>query len=82
MAKKAISKPKLKKYPPKPKAGASAEVLANYLKRCKEVDKDNAPKLSDYNKKVSKVKAEKKTKEGLKKKINSLGGVFGKRFKR
>lgn len=36
---------RLKKYPKKPKATASVETMKRWLERCKQVDKDNAPKL-------------------------------------
>lgn len=52
---------KLKKYPKKPKASASAATLENYLKKCKEVDKFNAP-----------IKAEMKKREALKKKVQAI----------
>jgi hypothetical protein len=52
---------KLKKYPKKPKASASVEVMKRYLERCKAVDKDNAP-----------IKKALKEKEALKKKISNL----------
>ncbi len=52
---------KLRKYPKKPKAKASAATLERYLQRCKEIDRLNAP-----------IKAEMKKKEALQKKVNSI----------
>lgn len=52
---------KLKKYPKKPKASASVDVMKRYLERCKVIDKDNAP-----------IKKALKDKEALKKKIANL----------
>ena len=49
------SKKKLKKYPKKPSASASLEVLNRYLERCKDVDKLNKPIIA-YNKKVEEAK--------------------------
>lgn len=40
-----MAKFKLKKYPKKPKASASNEVLERYIARCKDIDKQNAPIL-------------------------------------
>jgi hypothetical protein len=52
---------KLKKYPKKPKASASVEVMKRYIQRCKDVDKDNAPIIKAL-----------KEKEALKKKISNI----------
>ena len=52
---------KLKKYPKAPKESASIETKKNYIKRCKEIDKENA-----------KIKAEKKQSEALSKKIAAI----------
>jgi len=41
-------KPKARKIPKKPRAGASAEVLRNWIKRADEVKADNARKLRNY----------------------------------
>jgi len=53
---------KLKKYPKKPKASASASTLQNYLDRCKAVDKANAAKKQEHAKKLT-----------LRKKVQSIG---------
>jgi hypothetical protein len=45
-----MRKPKLKKYPKKPKASASLAVMQKYLDRRKDVDKANAAAQSDYKK--------------------------------
>lgn len=47
---------KLLKYPKKPKAGASAQVLQNYIDRCKEVDKKNAERNRENSKRKELVK--------------------------
>lgn len=47
----ALRKPKLKKYPKKPKQSASLEVKQRYIERCASVDKDNAAKVAEYRKK-------------------------------
>jgi hypothetical protein len=52
---------KLKKYPKKPKASASVATMENYLRRRKEVDKEN-----------SRIKAEAAKKASLRKKISGL----------
>lgn len=41
---------KIKKYPKKPKVSASAETLQNYLRKCTEIDKHNAPILAEKRK--------------------------------
>ncbi len=42
---------KLKKYPRKPKASASADTLSNYLKKCATIDKENNARKSEHKKK-------------------------------
>lgn len=49
------------KYPKKPKASASAQVMENYLAKCKEVDKKNAEIKKEQDKKIA-----------LKKKIDAI----------
>lgn len=52
---------KLKKYPKKPKANASLEVLQKYLDKMKDIDKENAQ-----------TKADEKKRQDLKKKISGI----------
>jgi hypothetical protein len=42
------TKPKKLKLPKKPKASAGISVMENYLKRVKEIEKENAKRESDY----------------------------------
>ena len=60
-----MAKLKMKRYPKKPKANASVQVMENYLDRCKSIDKDNAKRKSD-NAKASTLR---KKISGLKQKI-------------
>lgn len=60
-----LRKPRKLKFPKKPKANASSEVMKNYLKRRADIEKMNAKNLSNYNK-------EKREREALKKKIAGL----------
>lgn len=53
---------KLKSYPKKPKAKASAAVLENYIARCKAIDKENAEKRKEVQKR-----------ENLKKQVAKIG---------
>ncbi|MBK8393666.1 MAG: hypothetical protein IPL26_00225 [Leptospiraceae bacterium] len=46
-----LRRPKLKKFPKMPKS-FKVEVLASYAKKCEGIKKENAIKLSEYNKKV------------------------------
>lgn len=61
-----MKKPKMLKYPRKPRATASSATLENYLVRIKEIDKKNAHAKSAYL-------SDKKKKETLKKKVASVG---------
>lgn len=61
-------KPKAAKMPKKPKRSASVTTWENYDKRCKEVEKRNREKLTDWHKKVAHIKSAKSRKEALIKK--------------
>ncbi len=74
MAKK-IKAPKLKKYPKKPKATASAEAWERWNAKARQFEKDNAQKLSDHNKKIREKEGAKKKKDGIIKKARSLSGI-------
>lgn len=60
-----MAKKKMKSYPKKPKANASISVKENYIKNCREIDKENAKRKSEN------AKSEKLTKQisGMKRKI-------------
>jgi len=60
-----LKKPKLKKFPKKPKKNASNEAKESYLKRYAEVEKANKKAQSDY-------KAALKKRDQLDKKISGL----------
>ena len=70
-----IKRPKLKRYPKKPKAGASLASWERFNDMCRQYEKDNAAKLSDYNKKQGKVSSDKKRKESIIKKTSGLHGL-------
>lgn len=48
-------KPKKLRYPKMPKKSASLQTLKNYERRCTEVDKKNAHRASEYNRKISEI---------------------------
>lgn len=54
---------KLKKYPKKPKAGASVEKLQAWLDKCKDIDKMNKPIIA-YNKKLKELREKVKKAKG------------------
>lgn len=60
-----MAKLKMKKYPQKPKASASAAVLERYIQRTKEIDKENAKRVTE-NKKLDTLK---KKVSGIKQKV-------------
>lgn len=68
-----IRKPKMRKYPKKPRTTASVEVKQNFLNKCKEIDKDNNAKMAEYKRKIAKKAADKKKSASLDKQIGSLG---------
>lgn len=45
-----MKKPTLKKHPKKPKKSASLETVKNYIQKCREIDRENKKKISDYHK--------------------------------
>lgn len=59
-------KPKMSKYPKMPKASASLQTIKNYQHKCAAVDKANAHKASEYNRKISEISQAKKLHESLK----------------
>ena len=59
------SKPKFAKYPKKPKKSASLSTLENYKRRCQDVDRRNAEKAHDYNRKIADIKKAKSMREGI-----------------
>lgn len=61
-------KPKMSKYPKRPKQSASLQTWKNYERRCNEVDKRNREKVSAYNKKLGEIKQAKALRERLSKK--------------
>jgi acetyl-CoA carboxylase beta subunit len=65
-------KPKKIKYPKAPKRSASVEVWERYYERIKEIDKLNAQRMAEYNRKLKQIEADKKKKEALIHKISSL----------
>ena len=67
MAKKP-KQPRAKKHPKKPKQSASAAAWINYDKKCSEITKENARKLSEWKKKISCIDSAAKTNAALIKK--------------
>lgn len=45
-----MKKPKKLKHPKKPSSHSSLETLQNYLKKCKEIDRENKKRETAYNK--------------------------------
>ncbi|HQF10664.1 MAG TPA: hypothetical protein PKV22_00115 [Paludibacteraceae bacterium] len=58
-------KPVKRKYPKMPKKTASLKVWENYKKRCADIDKINAQKLSEYKKKIAAINSGEKKKESI-----------------
>lgn len=48
-----LKKPKKLKYPKRPKAGASVQVLKNYIERHNAVSKQNKDRMKAYEKEIS-----------------------------
>lgn len=77
-----MKKPKLTKYPKRPKVNASPEVKERYVERCAEIDKKNKDKMKPYD---DYLKAQQKADAKLKKvttPAEGLGKAGSKRRKR
>ena len=61
----ALKKPKMKKFPKKPKSSASSDVLQRYLQKVDEIRKEHARAVKAYN-------AEKKKREQLRKRVSEV----------
>jgi len=70
-----VKRPKMKRYPKRPKASASLDSWHKYDEKCRLVEKDNASRMSEYNKAVTKKAADKKKKEAIIKKTTGLSGI-------
>lgn len=66
-------KPKLLKYPKKPKQSSSTTTLERYLNRVKLIDKTNKERMQDYNKAVRDYENDKKRHASLVKAISGIG---------
>ena len=75
MANHKPKKPKLKSLPKRPKASAPLSVWERYEDKCKEVQKENRERMNAYKKALKKYEADKKKKEDLMKKTQSLGKI-------
>ena len=63
-------KPKLVKYPKRPKESANLATWKRFEARCIEVDKKNAHKAKEYNAKLNEIHQVKALKEKLKHLMN------------
>ena len=66
-------KPKLLKYPKKPRASSSASILDRYLDRIKTIDQTNQERLHAYEREMREHELEKRRHQDLVKKIASIG---------
>jgi len=70
-----ISKPKLKRYPKRPKASAGLDAWKRFDAKCNEVEKENKARMDAYHKKVREHEAAKKQKLSIINKTKGLSGV-------
>lgn len=68
MALKKPSKPKFKKLPKQPKAGASTESWKAYENKVKQIESENDKLIADYRKKQKEYENEIKKRESIKNK--------------
>lgn len=69
-------KPKKVKYPKLPKRSASLATMLNFKRRCAEVDKKNADRAHEYNRKLSDIHKAKAMYDSLKTLKSKGGKVF------
>ena len=60
-----LKKPKMKKFPKKPKSSASSDVLQRYLQKVEQIKKDHVRDLKAYE-------TEKKRREQLRRKVSEV----------
>lgn len=72
---KSIRKPSLKRYPKRPKAGATLQAWERYNAKCGDVEKENSKLMAEYKKKVAVLQAAKKKKETIMNKTKGLSGI-------
>jgi hypothetical protein len=70
-----VKRPHMKRYPKKPKQGATLASWENYRSKCTAVEKDNTARMSEYNKAVAKKESDKKKKEKIIKSTTGLSGI-------
>ena len=70
-----VKRPSLKRYPKRPKAGASLASWEKYNDNCRKVERDNASKMSMFNKRQGQRVSDKKKKESIIKKTQGLTGI-------
>lgn len=78
-----VKRPRLKRYPKRPKASASLEAWQRYDLKCNETEKANSKIMDEYKKKVDAVKSNVQKKESIQKKTQGLHGIaLGRTHKR
>jgi len=70
-----VKRPKMKRYPKKPKQGATLASWEKYRTKCTEVEKDNSTRMTEYNRAVAKKESDKKKKEKIIKSTTGLSGI-------
>ena len=70
-----VKRPKLSRYPKRPKASASLDAWKKFDARCKDTERKNSDKMSTYNKKVNGLSSDKKAKEAIIKKTSGMSGI-------
>ena len=70
-----VKRPSLMRYPKRPKASASLDAWKRYDERCRNCEKTNNARLSDYTKRVNGLKSAKKSKEAIQKKSLGRTGI-------
>ena len=70
-----VKRPKLSRYPKRPKASAPLSSWQRYDDRCHEVEKANNTKMSDHSKKLNGLAKNKKSKLAIIKKSAVRKGI-------
>jgi len=70
-----VKRPKMKRYPRRPKASASLEAWKRYDAKCKEVEKENSARMAKYHKDKKELETIKKHKLHLMTKTKGLTGI-------
>jgi hypothetical protein len=70
-----VRRPKLKRYPKRPKSSANLGAWKRYNENCTNTERENGKRITDFNKLVREKASAKKTKENIIKRTKGMKGI-------